>query len=122
MRGNSMRSTPRGGSFARTSFALLLRGFRLTAFGPFHFDARGRSIWAEVDRMKSCALITAFLYLAVFGHTVIGKIEKIDKDQLLIKTQDGIVTLHVDERTIVRKSKGRNDLSALAPGDEIRAS
>lgn len=71
--------------------------------------------------MSACFLPIAFLSLAAFGQTMFGTVEKIDKDQLQIKTHEGIVTLHVDERTTVRKGSVRNDVSALAAGDEIRA-
>ena len=72
--------------------------------------------------MKACFLLIAGLSLAIIGHTVTGTIDKIDKDQLQIKTEDGIVTLHVDERTIIRKDKILNGTSTLAVGDQIRAS
>ncbi len=63
----------------------------------------------------------ACLWFAVFGQTVFGKVEKIDHDQLQIRTPDGLVTLYIDARTTVRKGDVRNDVSALAIGDEIRA-
>jgi len=71
--------------------------------------------------MKACALLIACLASAIIGPTVTGTVEKIDKDQLQLKTSDGIVTLHVDERTIIRKGRITNDLSVLTVGDEIRA-
>lgn len=71
--------------------------------------------------MTACFLPIAFLSLAAFGQTIFGTVEKIDKDQLQVKTHEGSVTLHVDERTTVRKRSVRNDVSALAVGDEIRA-
>ena len=70
--------------------------------------------------MKRCVLLIAFLSLPLLGETIIGTVDKIDQDQLQIKSQDGIVTLHVDERTTVRKGKILNDLSALKVGDEVR--
>lgn len=70
--------------------------------------------------MKPCVLLFAVLSLPVFSQTVIGTVEKIDKEQLQMKSRDGLVTLKVDEKTTVTKAKKFNDLSPLAVGDEVR--
>lgn len=72
--------------------------------------------------MQPWLLIVALLSLPAFGQTVTGTVEKIGKDQLQVKGADALVTLRVDERTIVRKVKTFHDLSALAVGDEVRVS
>lgn len=70
--------------------------------------------------MKPCLLVVALLSLPAFGQTITGTVEKIGKDQLQVKSADGPVTLHIDERTVVRKAKTLHDLSALVVGDEVR--
>ena len=71
--------------------------------------------------MKPCVLlIFTTLALPVFNQTVIGTVEKIDKNQIHVKSRDGQVTFNVDERTTVTKGKMFNDLSPLAVGDVIR--
>jgi len=71
--------------------------------------------------MRACILLFAFLSLPLPGQTIIGTVEKIDKDQIQVKSRDGVVTLHVDEKTKIRKGAIVNDASALKQGDEVRA-
>ena len=70
--------------------------------------------------MKPYLLGVVVLSLPAFGQTITGTVEKIGKDQLEVKGTEGPVTLHVDEKTTVRKVKQFHDLSALVVGDEVR--
>jgi hypothetical protein len=70
--------------------------------------------------MKLCFLLFLVLPLPVSGETLTGTIEKIGKNQLQIRNQDGLVTVQTDEKTTVRKTKTFHDLSPLAAGDEVR--
>jgi len=71
--------------------------------------------------MKPCFLMLAMLsFPTATAQTIIGTVQKIDKDQLQVKSSDGPVTFQVDEKTTVTKSKKLHDLSLLAVGDEIR--
>ncbi len=70
--------------------------------------------------MKPYVLLLTALCSPVFGQSVVGKIQKIDKDQFQVKSSEGLITFNADEKTTVtnlRKSKG---LSPLAVGDEVR--
>jgi len=51
---------------------------------------------------------------------IVGTVQKIDRDQFQIKGREGLVTLHIDEKTTVANGKKLNDLSVLAVGDDVR--
>jgi hypothetical protein len=70
--------------------------------------------------MKPCILLFGILCAPVFSQMVVGTVQKIDKDQLQIKSPAGLVTFHADEKTTVAKVKKANDLSLLAVGDEVK--
>jgi len=56
--------------------------------------------------MKPCFLILAMLsFPTATAQTIIGTVQKIDKDQLQVKSSDGPVTFQVDEKTTVTKLK-----------------
>lgn len=71
--------------------------------------------------MQACVLLSAFLSLPILAETVIGTVERVDADQIQIKTRKATVVIHADERTTVRKGDISNHLSALSIGDEVRA-
>ena len=70
--------------------------------------------------MNRCVLLFTILSLPVLGQTAVGTVQKIDKDQVQVKSRDGLLTFRVDEKSTVTKLKKFNDLSPLAVGDEIR--
>jgi hypothetical protein len=70
--------------------------------------------------MKRYFVLFTMLSFPTFAQTIIGTVQKIDKDQLLVKSQDRLVAFQVDEKTTVAKLKKLHDLSLLVPGDEIR--
>jgi hypothetical protein len=68
-------------------------------------------------------LAVALLFLpavAGFGQSMTGTVERIDRDLLELKGPHGPVTLHLGEKTTIRKGKTFHDPSALAVGDEVR--
>lgn len=72
--------------------------------------------------MGTRLLVVALLSVCAPGQTITGTIAKIGKDELELKSADGLFTLRVDEKTTVRKVKTFHDLSSLAMGDEVRVS
>jgi hypothetical protein len=69
--------------------------------------------------MRACVLLLTLLSLPAVSQTIIGTVEKIDKDQLQVKCRDGVVTLRIDEKTTVCKVKMSLDLSPLTIGDHL---
>lgn len=53
--------------------------------------------------MKPCALLFTILCFPVFNQTIVGTVQKIDKDQIQVKCSSELITLHADEKTTVTK-------------------
>jgi hypothetical protein len=70
--------------------------------------------------MKPCVLLFTILCFPVFNQTIVGTVQKIDKDQFQVKSSNGLITFHADGKTTVTNIKKSKDLSPLAVGDEVR--
>jgi hypothetical protein len=70
--------------------------------------------------MKPCVLLFTILCFPVLSQTIAGTVRKIGKDQFQVRSSDGLITFHADERTTVTKVKKSKGLSLLAVGDEVR--
>src|ERR1039457_1269659 len=71
--------------------------------------------------MRACVLLLTLLSLPAVSQTIIGTVEKIDKDQLQVKCRDGVVTLRIDEKTTVCKVKMSHYVSRSLALDDRRS-
>lgn len=72
--------------------------------------------------MRICTAVALLFLPAVAGsgQSVTGTIASVHQDRIELKGPDGPVTLHLGEKTTIRKGKTLHDPSALAIGDEVR--